>query len=41
MRPFAALRRLPRYPLEVFFWTRLLIWGGTLLAYLVLEAQYA
>ena len=37
----AALRRLPRYPLEVFFWTRLLIWGGTLLAYLVFEAQYA
>ena len=41
MHPLAALRRLPRYPLEVFFWTRLLIWGGTLLAYLVFEAQYA
>jgi hypothetical protein len=41
VRPLAALRRLPRYPLEVFFWTRLLIWGGTLLAYLVFEAQYA
>jgi hypothetical protein len=41
MRLPAALRRLPRYPLEVFFGTRLLIWAGTLLAYLVFEAQYA
>jgi hypothetical protein len=41
MHPLAALRRLPRYPLEAFFWTRLAIWLGTLLAYLVLEAQYA
>jgi hypothetical protein len=41
MRPLAALRRLPRYPLEAFFWTRLAIWTGTLLAYLVFEAQYA
>ena len=31
----------PRYPLETFVWTRALIWGGTLLAYLVFEAQYA
>ncbi len=37
----SALRRLPRYPLEVFFWTRAAIWAATLLAYLVLEAQYA
>jgi Mannosyltransferase (PIG-V) len=41
MRSPSFLRRLPRYPLEVFFWTRLLIWGATLLAYLVFEAQYA
>ncbi len=41
MHPIAALRRLPRYPLEAFLWTRALIWGGTLLAYLVFEAQYA
>ena len=41
MRLLAAVRRLPRYPLETFFWTRLLIWLGTLLAYLVFEAQYA
>jgi hypothetical protein len=34
-------RSLPRYPLEAFFWTRALIWGGTILAYLVFEAQYA
>jgi hypothetical protein len=41
MRLLASVRRLPRYPLEVFFGTRLLIWGATLLAYLVFEAQYA
>ena len=41
MRVLASLRRLPRYPLEVFFGTRLLIWGATILAYLVFEAQYA
>jgi Mannosyltransferase (PIG-V) len=41
VHPIAALRRLPRYPLEAFFWSRLLIWGATLLAYLVFEAQYA
>lgn len=41
MRLLAAARRLPRYPLEVFFWTRLAIWLGTLLTYLVFEAQYA
>jgi hypothetical protein len=41
MRALSALRRLPRYPLEVFFWTRLAIWAATLLAYLVFEAQYA
>jgi hypothetical protein len=41
MRPLKALRRLPGYPLEVFFWTRAAIWAATLLAYLVLEAQYA
>ncbi len=41
MRAFTALRRLPRYPLEVFLWTRLAIWAATLLAYLVFEAQYA
>ncbi len=41
MRVLASLRRLPRYPLEVFFGTRLLIWGTTILAYLVFEAQYA
>jgi hypothetical protein len=41
MRLLAAARRLPRYPLEVFLWTRLAIWVGTLLAYLVFEAQYA
>jgi hypothetical protein len=41
MHPIAFLRRLPRYPLEVFVGTRLLIWGATLLAYLVFEAQYA
>jgi hypothetical protein len=41
MPSLAALRRLPRYPLEVFFWTRLLIWVGALVAYLVFEAQYA
>lgn len=41
VRPLQALRRLPRYPLEAFFWTRVLIWLGTLLAYLVFEAQYA
>ena len=41
MRALDALRRMPRYPLEAFFWTRVLIWGGTLLAYLVFEAQYA
>jgi len=35
------LRRIPRAPLETFAWTRALIWGGTLLAYLVFEAQYA
>jgi hypothetical protein len=37
----SAWRRIPRYPLEVFFWTRALIWAGTILAYLVFEAQYA
>lgn len=41
MHPIRALRRAPRYPLELFFWTRVAIWGGTLLAYLVFEAQYA
>lgn len=41
MHPIRALRQAPRYPLELFFWTRLAIWGGTLLAYLVFEAQYA
>lgn len=41
MRALSTLRRLPRYPLEVFFWTRAAIWIGTLLAYLVFEAQYA
>jgi hypothetical protein len=41
MRVFASLRRLPRYPLEVFFGTRLLIWSATILAYLVFEAQFA
>ncbi len=41
MRLLAALRRLPRAPLELFVGTRLLIWAGTALAYLVLEAQYA
>jgi hypothetical protein len=41
MPSFAALRRLPRYPLEVFLWTRLLIWFGALVAYLLFEAQYA
>jgi len=41
VRALAALRRLPRYPLEVFFWTRAAIWIATLLAYLMLEAQYA
>jgi hypothetical protein len=41
MRALSALRRLPRYPLEVFFWTRAAIWIATLLAYLVFEAQYA
>ena len=41
MRVLASLRRLPRYPLEVFLGTRLLIWGTTILAYLVFEAQYA
>ena len=41
IHPLAGLRRLPRYPLELFLWTRLAIWGGTLLAYLVFEAQYA
>ncbi len=41
MHPIAALRRLPRYPLEAFLWTRALIWAATLLAYLVFEAQYA
>ena len=41
MRALEALRRTPRYPLEAFFWTRALIWAGTLLAYLVFEAQYA
>ena len=35
------LRRIPRYPLETFVWTRLLIWGATILTYLVFEAQYA
>jgi hypothetical protein len=40
MHPIAAARRLPRYPVEVFFWTRLAIWLATLLAYLVFEAQY-
>jgi Mannosyltransferase (PIG-V) len=41
VHPIAALRRIPRYPLEAFFWSRLAIWGATLLAYLVFEAQYA
>ncbi len=41
VHPLRSLRRLPRYPLELFFWTRAAIWGGTLLAYLVFEAQYA
>jgi Mannosyltransferase (PIG-V) len=41
VHPIAALRRLPRYPLEAFFWSRLAIWSATLLAYLVFEAQYA
>jgi hypothetical protein len=36
-----ALRRIPRYPVETFLWTRALVWGATLLAYLVLEGQYA
>jgi hypothetical protein len=36
-----VLKRLPRYPLETFIWTRLLIWGATALTYLVFEAQYA
>src|SRR5580765_6011780 len=35
------LRRIPRYPLETFVWTRLLIWAATILTYLVFEAQYA
>ena len=35
------LRKLPRPPLAIFAWTRLLIWGATALTYLVFEAQYA
>ncbi|MEI8104706.1 MAG: mannosyltransferase family protein [Actinomycetes bacterium] len=41
MRVVAFLRRLPRYPLEVFGGTRLVICAGAALAYLVLQAQYA
>jgi hypothetical protein len=41
MHPIRALRRLPRYPLELFLWTRAAIWIAALLAYLVFEAQYA
>jgi len=41
MHPLRAVRRLPRYPLELFVWTRAAIWTGTLLTYLVFEAQYA
>src|SRR5579872_2187497 len=41
MRLIRRLGRVPGYPLELFLWTRVAIWGGTLLAYLVFEAQYA
>jgi hypothetical protein len=36
-----VLRRIPRSPLVTFAWTRALIWGGAVLAFLVFEAQYA
>ena len=39
--PVRLLRRLPRAPLVTFAWTRALIWGGAILAYLAFEAQYA
>ena len=41
MSVLVRLRRLPRQPLELFFWTRLALLGGAMLAYLGLEGQYA